>query len=125
MGKLLPEKAFNKVVAAQVAHAPEMLAKAEEAKAAILVFAAAHNKTGHYAGKIAVRPANRVDYEVAATDPAAAHIEFGHELSGAVPNDAMVGVSKTTLRRGKRWVLGLHIVRNGAIAVGGVVDGGV
>lgn len=125
----LTPKEVREVVAAQVAHHPVMRARAETVKAAVLAQAAVHNKTGAYVGRVVIRDRNAVDFEVAATDPAAAHIEFGHRVarnpdgaerekdsSGSVKGASTgKGVSE---RRGEKWVNGLHIMRNAAISAG-------
>lgn len=128
MVNIVKGKAFNKILAAHVAGAPELWAKAYETEMVALTLAGVHNKTGNYAGHIEVRPRTTgkypgVDVEVVATDPAAGHIEFGHRLSGNPP-DTVPGQEPdgkiVEERFGKPWVGGLHIMRNAAIAVGGV-----
>lgn len=127
MAKLLPEKAFNKVVATEVAHAPQLYARAEAVKATALALAAAHYRTGAYASSIVVKPGNRVDVDVVATDPQAAHIEWGHIVRNPRPDkNRIVGTADreargATMRRGEQWADGLHIMRNAAIAHGGKV----
>ena len=127
MVKLLPEKDFNKVVATEVAHAPQLYAKAEAVKATALALAAAHYRTGAYASSIVVKPGNRVDVDVVATDPQAAHIEWGHIVRNPRPDKSqIVGIADreargATMRRGEQWADGLHIMRNAAIAHAGKV----
>lgn len=125
---LIPRKAFNKILASTVAQAPQLYAKGSEVQSAALALAAAHNKTGAYASSITIRPKltgkySGVDVEVVATDPHAAHIEFGHRLSGnppALPPGQAASGKITEERFGDPWVNGLHIMRNAAIAAGGV-----
>ena len=129
MVKLIDDKSMNRVVSRHVANHPTLYAVAGVLEANVQALAAVHNKTGNYAGKVLVKP-GRVDVHVQATDKAAAHIEFGHKLSGnpsAGKIPGMVGdaVPKTTLRRGGKWVNGLHIMRNATIMSGGEVDRGV
>lgn len=118
--RLENEKNLNTVVAAEVKKSGVLLAKALEAEAVVQMIAAAHNKTGAYAGKVKVEQ-RKVDARVVATDPAAAHIEFGHRLSGnpsKAPGD--VGQGKAVGKGGvDKWVNGLHIMRDAAIAMGG------
>ena len=66
--------------------------------------AAAHHRTGNLEQSIKIRRLNKADLAVTMTDPAARHIEFGHEA----PDGS--------------WVSGLHIMRNAALVSGGIVD---
>lgn len=123
-----PDAVVNMVVSAHVANHPVLYAEAARVEANALGLAARHHKTGNYAGKIAIVP-GKVDVHVQATDPAAAHIEFGHVLSGNPAKGGPKGkdedgAGKATERRGEKWVEGLHIMRNAAIMAGGDVDRG-
>ena len=128
MAHIKPEKKVNLIVSAEVANHPVLYAEAGRVQANALALAARHNKTGNYAGKIAIVP-GRVDVHVQARDPAAVHIEFGHKLSGnpakgGPKGKAEDGTNKVTVRRNKLWVNGLHIMRNAAIMAGGDMDRG-
>lgn len=120
-------KRFHKIVAAEVAQAPQLWAAAEACASAARGLAAAHNNTGSYISSIKVRPrvtgkkkGRGVDVEVVTNDPQCAKIEWGHKWNGYVPAaQPGVTVGKLSTRRGKAWVNGLHIMRNAAISVGG------
>lgn len=115
------DKEMNRIVSHMVAHHPELWDEAFRVAATVEALAAKHNKTGHYIGSLRVEPGNPVDVDVVATDKAAAHIEWGHELSGEVPDDVVPGVGSVEFVDGVAWVPGLHIMRNAAIAHGGKV----
>lgn len=117
----LTDKEMNHLVAHMIAHHHELYAEAFRVAATVEALAAKHNKTGHYVGSLRVEEGNPVDVDVVATDKAAAHIEWGHKLSGVVPDDAVPGVGPVEFVGDVAWVPGLHIMRNAAIAHGGKV----
>lgn len=122
MVQLMRGKAFNTIVIAAVKHDPEWAATgravAEQIQAAWVALAAKHTKTGHYIESIQVSHGD-VDFHVKATDHAAAHIEFGHDLEpqkSLEPRENRRRTSHTgrgvEIRRGKKFVRPLHLARN-------------
>lgn len=130
---------FNKILASKVAQAPELWAAAEKCNAKIMVSASAHRVSGAYQTSIHTSPrldgkkkGRGVDVQVVCEIPYAAHLEFGHVLSEkntSVKPPGSKGVSKprkpshghgVSVRRGAKWVNGLHLMRNAAIACGGM-----
>lgn len=99
---------FNAIVLAAALKDGHLEAAQHAAAATIAMtaraLAATHHRTGNLEASIGVRRLNKADLAVTMADPAARHIEFGHEA----PDGS--------------WVAGLHIMRNAAIASGGIVD---
>lgn len=120
MVDLLPERDLNLIVAAHLAgndywHG-RARAKADEAALAIRATAAPHYKTGELDRSVFARRKNRVDWEAGmefADQQEASAIEFGH-MTGS---DADGGDGSD-----RKWVDGLHVVRNAAIALGGFIS---
>lgn len=113
------DEQMNRLVAHMVAQHEELYAEAGRVKSTVLGLAAKHNKSGAYVGGLVVQPANPVDVEVAATRPWASKIEWGHRQKGVSHGHRATG--RAEVRRGEKWVPGLHIMRNAAIAHGGKV----
>ncbi|WP_279106521.1 DUF5403 family protein [Mobiluncus curtisii] len=122
MVQLMRGKDFNILVTAAVKNDPEWAvtgrAVAEQIQATWVALAAKHTKTGHYAGSIRISHGD-VDWHVTATDHAAAHIEFGHDLEpgeSLEPRNNRRRTSRTgrgvEIRRGKKFVRPLHLARN-------------
>ncbi|MCU9995410.1 DUF5403 family protein [Mobiluncus mulieris] len=121
MVQLMERNAMNMVLAAHLGVSPKWEARAkmvaEQTQLAWIREAVVHTKTGKYAASIRVWK-GKVDYHVEATDKAAAHIEFGHDLEP--PKEEHTGKKRLSShtgngveeRRGKTWVRALHLGRN-------------
>ena len=110
---LLPREEFNTVLAATMRKSSVLGKEAHAIKRTAQTLAKAHNITGAYHDSIEVERRG-TDWFIYANDPAAAHIEFGHKLSGK-PRKSKNPVQKVN-SEAVQWVQGLHIMRNAALA---------